>query len=166
MSDSNEESPSADIKFSIASRTFVRKRITTLYNKILAEYNTITKQRANTYLGNVVELGGTVSGLNEKIARDTFHCSSADSSEFLSELEKSASYDDKLTECKSLLTAKLAELSVSPVPVPNITLPTDNSARLNKLKLPEIPLPTYSHSKNETLSNFLSSFESIISKYT
>lgn len=161
-------SPSGNVAFCKASRTHVRKRISTIYTKISREYDNLTVNTTNTYLNSVNKLEGEISRLNSEIAQYIF-VTEGDSSNFARELEGSDSYEEKISESKSLLQAKIAELSVS-VNNTSVTTPpspsVDSAAPLNKLKLPEVPLPCYSHAKGETLLSFLSSFESIISKYT
>ena len=74
------------------------------------------------------------------------------------EMSISDDYKSKLSYC--LAATNNTETIVSQTP--HLIIPTSNRSHL---KLPELPLPTYSQGKLESLAQFIHSFENIVAKY-
>jgi hypothetical protein len=101
-----------------------------------------------------------VSQLNDDISVLLFETQGS-SKAFNDELDAAESYNCKLIDSKTLLQGKISNYETSQPSAESRT----SVSKPTKLKLPELPLPTYSHAKNETLPGFLSAFESIIKHY-
>ena len=72
----------------------------------------------------------------------------------------SVEYTDTLLFSISILEQRISALSSAP----NIST-HNNHAAPNKIKLPQLPLPTYAHKEGESLNTFFATFESIVDKY-
>ena len=86
------------------------------------------------------------------------------------ELQRDQEYENSSTYRQNLLeaVAKL-ELCLNPPTPPNLPVGTDariNVPRSGRLKLPELPLPTFSNKPNEDLDRFFENFEQMIEKFS
>lgn len=146
-------------KYLVSSRKHVRAQITKLYDKAYAKYDEIGSIEVSAMISKVDYLETEINKFNGQISVLLFE-DKGDSEEFISELESCEAYTDKIGESRSLLQSKKSQLEQPLVP-----LVSSESIRPNKLKLPELPLPKYSHSRGETLLSFLAAFESVVKAY-
>lgn len=146
------------IEYLTASRRHIRTQITKLYDKMWSTYEELGPIEVSAMLSKMNLLDVEVSKLNNEISALMFE-SHGDTEAFTNELDSSEIYADKINESKTLLSSKklsLAEPQTTPIQV------ASESIKPTKLKLPELPLPKYSHAKGETLVSFLAAFESVV----
>jgi hypothetical protein len=110
-------------------------------------------------LNALESLQAEIKNLNESICASLWQ-KTKDESKLSAEFDICETYNNKIREGILILKADIADAT-------SITEPRvlDAQPRLNKLKLPEVPLPTYSHSEGETLNQFFENFETILCKY-
>ena len=152
----------SELKYLIATRAHVRSRITKLHDKIVSTSTELTLLDIQKFTTKVNDLQSEITDQNEQISPLFYESDTTESRvTFTEELDKCAHYNEQLGECKSIL--ECAKLNLGPVP----SSPTTNldSVRPKNLKLPELPLPTFSNAKGESLTSFLTKFESILKNY-
>ena len=104
---------------------------------------------------------------NEPILRGLWlHKTSAE--DLPQELESCDSYEEEIIRVSRLLKSRMCLLESSEDPASSkSTRPSSEFVRINnQLKLPELPLPKYSHGEGESMELFFENFESIINKYS
>ena len=153
---------SADLQLLKNSRTVIRRRITRKFNTLSQGLDDLSEFECK---GEFESLKATSLELREKNDKiGSLLCQEANGEALLdADLNECDSYDKTLTECLVLLNNKVQQLSVLDVQSANVSSETGVK---NKLKLPEIPLPTFSNKEGENLIQFFLNFESIILKYT
>ena len=148
---------SEKLSYWLKSRKYKRSQLTKLHTKIKASPN-LSVTEANENLARVQQLDVELKQFNSDIG------SVATDEELQTEFEECDSYDLKVIELVTMLRAGIPSggnqssnnNNNSIYNVPNTS---------NKLKLPEVPIPFYGHETNESLGQFLLTFENIVSKY-
>lgn len=147
----------AELKYSLQLRGRIRTKVTKLHDEITASLFTLSESDKRTSLASVESWKNELLKLNERIGSSMFESNaSADAME--KEWEACEKYELKVIQTSTLLGTSLPQPS-SPVAA------APSSPRLSKLKLPEIPLPTFSNAKDENLSEFVTNLEDVINKY-
>lgn len=152
----------SNLEFLIASRGHVRTQVTKLHDKIVSTREQLPLIEISTMLTKVDCLDAELMRFNSDVAALLFEIH-GNTEIFTKELDNAEKYFDKINECKTLLSTEkslLVEARTTPTRV------TADSIKPNKLKLPELPLPKYSHGKGETLIAFLTAFESVVKAYS
>lgn len=151
----------SDADYSIHSRGRIRAKVTRTCNKIHDDLPNLTsvERKANiTYLESLrVEL----KNMDEFICSDIWK-SKSDKVELEAEWDICDSYEKNIFDTIFALDQPITEV---PITSSNSEQVVAHSSRLNKLRLPEIPLPMFSNAQDETLNHFLENFNNILSKY-
>ena len=146
------------------SRAYLRQKITKKCNAI--EENVLNSDvvSCKEYISEVKTLSSKISELDDEIG--DLMLRSKGESELNSDMVNCEAYETKIKTILRLLNTKLSTLTSSNAPSVSDQQSSGTSTLKNNLKLPEFPLPTYSHAKGESLVQFFINFESIIDKYT
>ena len=152
------------IKSLVQTRKFVRSDITRTLNKLNADPDAIPIHELKSTLLRLKELQGDVKELNGTVMEEM---SSAGKSENDLEEEYNAcvGYTNKLLQCITLIQSRIETASSQSGSGNNVQQNTLSNFSANKLKLPQLPLPTYSHKEGEDLHKFFLNFENIMGKY-
>lgn len=144
-------------------RAHMRTRTTRLCAKADNLQN-LSRNEKLTLLSSLKELQLELKKINSSIAV-ALDDSDLEDSALNEEFDRCDSYDEKILTALSILNVDLETQQL--VLQANVASPNENLSqnRLNKLKLPEIPLPKFGNAINETLTNFCLNFESVINKY-
>ena len=140
------------------ARGYIRSRVTRVVSKITSETD-LTPQEKAVYIEKLSSLKSDL----DKANKDLFPLyieASLTQKEIEAYMLEEETYDDKLLEALSILRHTVYGGLSSQVASGNQT-----SAASTGLKLPNVPLPEFSNSKNDDLQKFLTTFEFIISKH-
>ena len=150
----------SELNYKVLSRGRIRTKVTKLTDKIQSNLVLLSESDKLSAISNLEQWKHELKQLDSDIGSLKYgDKSTAESLE--SEWEACESYESKITDTLTILKIPRT------LPDRSAVFIEDSSTLLkNKLKLPEIPLPTYSNLKDETLNQFLSNFESIINKYS
>lgn len=155
--------------YNVRSRGYLRFRATKLCTKVQDSLQEFSPGEKLATLNNLESLKNELKTLDNAICAQMWE-NECDENALHAEWEASYAYEQKIIGKIAVLKQDVTQ---SPVTVG--TNETEASEfrfiesfapRLNKLKLPEIPLPTYENAPDETLTNFLENFEGIITKYS
>ena len=148
-----------------ARRTCLRSDITRSYNKIAENPESMSVDDCKSLHRRLSELQKELNNLDSKIFDNVLETLDDASAE--AEYIGAEDYKAKLFLCLDKLN-----LRINP---PNATAPAALDARSgdlvterfskNKLRLPQIPLPTYAHKEGEDLNKFFLNLENILNKY-
>ena len=144
------------------SRKFLRRRITTLCDKIDGEVETYNEPKCIMLKNKLLAYQSEQSELHSEIFR--IHVKEKAKDDVLEALiEKYEEYSDRIDESVSHLEVALRSLQGVPSPFPAGFSSTDGGA--TKLKLPVVDLPTFSNKTGENVNRFIKQFESITAKH-
>ena len=119
-----------------------------------------------------------MKGLREKLEKVNYDISKgiylheSNRSVLGDELEKCEEYEDKIDAVRGSLDERAAALNAMRDPGVGeaVGLPSISGSAFqrieNQLKLPQLPLPEYSHAEGESLDKFIANSETIVDKYT
>ena len=160
----------------VKKRSYLRADITRTQNKLRDNPEFYTVEECNIALTRLSTLQANLSNLNEEIINTMLTVKPEEQVEadIQDEYDSQANYDSTLIACMSKLHGLQANLS--PVLSANNLASnmgqqqpplseSNDRLRHNRLKLPQIPLPTYGHRPEENLFKFLEDFSDIIDKY-
>ena len=152
-----------DSSFLKGTLTVLKTKCTRLLNKLRNQIESLDKRDCANYLDDLKELSQKLELKNEDIAKIVYASGEPTEEDLLKEEE----YEDQLGDGIKMLKNHLCDLQDSSNFQTNSStnFQTTDSLRLNSLKLPQMPLPEYSHADGENLELFLSNFENIIDKY-
>ena len=128
-------------------RGFLRQSITKKALKIEREYASLTKIEKVESITFLKDSRSRLNKFNEEIAEELWKKQGMESDfkeHFTTEMERCEEYELKIIKCISLLETEVASQD-APV--------TSDIPRGNRLKLPELPLPEYSHAEGESLEH-------------
>lgn len=153
----------SDVDFLIQKRGHTRTQITKLHLKVTEQLANLSRLDRSTCLNKFERLDNEIQQQNRDIgallwARDKTEVSNN------KEMKECEEYNDKICLSVTALKESLIVADIAAT-VQTVTAAANPNLMLNKLKLPEIPLPTFSNAKDESLDHFLVSFETIIDKY-
>ena len=158
----NPKMEEEDLSSLIHSRCYLRQKLTRKYNSTVESIATLTKLECEEYLEFFKASFEKLSVVDEQIGSALSE--SKGEAEMNKDLGEAEEYEKKTNECIRKLKTKLAEFSI-PSNLSSDTSITSDANRPTKLKLPEMPLPQFSHKKDESLVQFFINFEDIIKKY-
>ena len=163
---SKSEESEAEFRFLRDSRRYVRQKVTRRQGQVLGGVDGFDEERCRDEILNFKTLETKLNGLNQDISeRIWIHVKER---KYLDEeLESVEKYDEAINQVIAKLELKLStfanlDASFRGAPPPN---PNPGATSHGNLRLPQIPLPEYSHSEGESLAMFIGNFESIVSKY-
>ena len=148
-------------KFLVCTRKVDRTNVTKTCNQVSMEIDQYSAADCKSKLRKLEELKLKLEKANASILELLWDESgSEDHDESVAdEMNACEIYEDKIYETISLLETRISDLQNSTQPGANSTLhsATPNLTHHN-IKLPQLPLPEFSHSKGENLSNFFENF--------
>ena len=150
-----------ELTSAVQSRKFMRGDITRTHQCVTTDIDDYDKIRVETLLMRLNKLQDTITEVDSRIF-DLLISSESTEVKMQEEYDACVGYTDKLSVCISLLQNKLASFSISQPHTSHVQLPEHT----NKLKLPQIPLPTYAHKEGKTLAKFFTNLENILDKYS
>ena len=139
--------------FSSRSRGYLRTKVTNLHNKVVKKRETINDKDKIRHVTNLTDWKAKLTAFNDKIGPTVL---SETPDAFDNELETCYEYDDKIQELLTLLS--------EPPRVSDAAVVPERSLK-NKLKIKEIPMPTFADLPSETLEHFIDKFEQVINKF-
>ena len=144
------------------SRQYLRQKFSRKFNNLSNNYTNFSIQECQDSLDYLKSLFGELSTTDREIGTILFGFRGE--SAMLNDINESESYEQKFESINSKLRQKISELSI-------LNSAAENSDQnftgreINKLKLPELPLPKFSNLPGEDLIQFFLNFEQIIDKY-
>lgn len=153
----------SEIDYLTRSRGYLRGRVTKLCDKVSVGVGNFTTTDKLTALSNLESWRLELKKLDDYICADMWK-SEGDEAKLDEQWDKCELYEQKIVNSLALLKQSTVVSTEHPAPLESIVV-DHVPPRINKLKLPEIPLPTYRNAHDESLSNFLADFENIIQKY-
>ena len=152
---------SENTDYLIKNRGYKRAQVTKLQTKVTEVIATLSLTDMASYLAKIEQLGLDLRKLDSEVGTAVWK--DGKSEELLNkEFEECDMYQNKVIEVSSLI--KNQQSVVKQLTAGNSGSSSNNN-NLSKLKLPEVPIPFYSHGKDESLAQFLKTFEEIVSKY-
>lgn len=155
----------SNLGFLTKSRGYKRSQISKLHTKVGDGIEELSEQECKNPMSKLEQLSVEVQKLDSEITSLTW-AENEDDDEFDTAMEECEGYNEKVYDTLTLLRTALSghENSINNV---NPLLNNQGHGPLfnSRLKLPEVPLPTFSNSRDETLDNFLSTFVNITNKY-
>lgn len=155
----------SDKEYLVRVRGHKRAQVTKYHNKVQDGLRDLDISECHNLLLKLEQLKDELCTLDAKIGSSIY--SGLDNKDHISsEFEECDKYNDRIIKTIFSLKNKI-EVDSSTNGSNGITGATnvDGSEGSFKFKLPEVPLPYYSHGKDENLDNFFQSFESIIGKF-
>ena len=159
----------------IKKRGYLRSDITRTHNKVVTDPDSYTLEECNINIARLTLLQTNISQMNDEILDKMLSVKPEDLDEAANEAEYQGQtdYDNTLLACIEKFKTLQTRLTALNDPNGNVSgpgaqhLPASNrdNLRHNRLKLPQIPLPTYAHKPDENLFKFLDDFSDIIDKY-
>ena len=152
------------LKFLKGNRSILRGKCTRLINKLVPEYiDSLEKRDCNNFIDDLSELRRKLDSKNSEVLNLIWNSDSLEVDD--DEYTKSEEYDEKLLSSLKILRNKVFDLeeAASSSAVGNIA---SSSGGSTQLKLPQVPLPEYSHAEGENLEQFFSNLENILDKHT
>ena len=145
-----------------ARRTCIRTDITKTHNKLLDSPDSFSLDDCKAQLLRLTDIQTDLKLLDDNLFDEVVTI--GDENLIAAEYSASEGYRAKLFLCIS----KLGDMVHPPAAVanaaePNVSIREHGSN--NRLKLPQIPLPTYSHKDGEDLHKFFLNLENILEKY-
>ena len=162
----------ADIKpeqflFFKENRKHVRSKITRKYNEINSSIDSLDHKTCIDYLSELKHLSQKINSSNEQVSSAIWQ-HVTERTLLNSELDEIDQYDDKLRSSIGLIEDKLSSIQngIQARGEPNIRHSQgEGSNPAVRLRLPEIPLPTFGNNEGENLKLFFDNLEDIINKY-
>ena len=153
---------SADVQHYISIRPPMRADITRSYNKIVASIDELSIHEVEAMIERLTELQENIKEVNSNIIDDLIESESGQK-EIQDEYDRTADYTEKLLISIKMLRGRLNILQPQQMVAPAAnTAAHDHHASRLKLKLPQIPMPSYGHKDGEDLHKFFLNFENII----
>ena len=153
-----------------SKRGYTRGRVTRKYNALNPKIEELSLTECNVNLENLGKLSEELTKINDDIGNLLMITEGENSLD--QELSDAEVYEEYLQTLTCKLRERISTLSateLSPGTVPgsgSYPVPSGPVRENTKMKLPEMPLPYYSHTKGESILEFFSNFEDIINKYT
>ena len=155
---------------SIEKRRLKRAETTRTCNAVLQSINDLSVEQCSKYIVKLESLKHDLHILDNKIFDATFATLSSEECE--AAYQRCSEYEDEILtvlvalktnvdKIKSEDTQQNVSNNVNSTLNNNLVTPSVSS----KVKIPQIPLPNYSHKPGEDLYKFFSNFENIMSKY-
>jgi hypothetical protein len=159
-SSSDDSSSEQGVKLSLLSKTrqYLRQRITKIYNQVTTNYEALDEHKKKLYVENLQSFKTDIARLNGDIY--AWHISEEVDDDFLDKkIVEDELYEERIHEALAILTN-----SEIPIGDNNVTQIQSNTFT-HKLKLPDVSLPEYSNSRDQSLEKFFYAFESIVDKH-
>ena len=139
-------------------RQYIRQRFTRKCNSIRGALTSFSQQDLIDNLNCVKEFSSKLNTIDEDVASLTIN-----EADIENDIITSETYEKQCSEVIKLLSEKLMNCENNLNVNPSSISPSGPTA--TKIKLPQLPLPTYAHNEGEDLHQFFINFETIIRKY-
>lgn len=151
----------SDLEFITRSRGYIRAKTTKLCDKIDESLNVMSRSDKLSSISKLESLDQELKRCDKEINASIWKVAK-DEQKLTEEMAACDAYSHRIVEGLVALRESFTPDPIASIASSSVSVPPQ---RINKLKLPEIPLPFFSNSKGETLSNFLINFDNIIGKY-
>ena len=142
------------------TRQYLRQRITRVHTS-LHDGSLVTEDRARLLNAKLLNLQSEIREVDKLVFSVLVESESTD--DHLNEHSDTQEiYEDKILTCLDIIKGVLARSDSSASGRNNDTTSYNS---VNRIKLPEIPLPVFSNDKGEALEKFFFNFENIIEKH-
>ena len=163
-----------ELNFLIDNRKYVRGKSTRLCNRVKGEYHTYDTVQCEQLIEELTDVKNKLASLNNKVSCKLWQFES-DRKKLDGEIESCYTYEENITEViRRLRVHRNSRTALDPNTsqsnqtfdnsVHSVNLVPNLRSNPNLPKLPQVPLPSYSHAKNEIIEEFFSSFETIIGR--
>ena len=144
------------IKSLIHTRKYLRADITRTHNKINEGPDSIPFEELEFTLMRLSDMQSSIKDMNAAVMQELVGAGNEDATQ--QEYNLSVEYSNKLMQGISILKSRLANPGISVQTQDHQAHNRDSPAAFlpNKLKLPQIPMPTYGHKDGEDLHKFFS----------
>ena len=140
-------------------RGYIRTKITKYVNALSSQAETWNIKQCENAIDDLNNFKENLIRSNSEISNVIWKFIS-DEKEFEAESEKCDFYDGMLVSSLRAMRDKIELLQNEQTPfVASFNESVSNTPRVNQLKLPNIPLPEYSHSLGESFEKFITNFE-------
>ena len=149
-----------------AKRKCMRADITRMYNKLQQDPVDLSLLECQSQLTRLEKLQEDIKSIDDECLEEASTASNATDKSISDEYNGITDYQVRLYTCLNLLEALVnppVQQTVENDLPENLVVPERLSS--NRLKLPQIPLPTYAHKDGENLAKFFQNFEHIMGKY-
>lgn len=152
-----------ELQFLKDNRRYLRTKATKRCNIVKTNIQHFSFDQCTNEIADLETLRTQLTKSNDEVSKGIWlHVK--DRNELDAELADIDKYDEQIVQTQRLLTTRIKDVSVAQIPS---AAPNQEFARISsQLKLPQLPLPQYSHSEGESLDSFFTNFENIISKYS
>jgi len=149
------------LNFDIQSRAVLRAQVTKLYDKVSYRISEMSRMDKLTCISKLEKLSHDMELYDKNILQSKITSGSdAENAEFVREASACEEYSDKILSAKTMLSCDLEGNATAG------SGPGNSRGNASKLKLPELPLPTYSRAAGESLPQFIRNLEAVLDKYT
>ena len=162
---------SQDLNRLVKVRGIKRSTATRVCNQVDSDLLSYSVLECKEKIKKLQELSGYFKTVNETIGDLSWQAEQSDEN-LAAEIDACEEYDDKINSCILKLESQVTNIQTStsdPNGMPQnsgLNFSAQNSVfKPNHIKLPQLPLPKYSHSKGENLNKFFQNFETIVDKY-
>ena len=158
----------AEFQYLKIKRGYVRAKITKYVNTLSSQAESWNIKHCENAIDDLNNLKENISNANSEISNIIWKFIS-DENEFEEESEKCDYYNGLIVSGLRAMRDKIETLRNDEQPFPFLASYNDsvsNTPRASQLKLPNIPLPVYSHSLGESYEKFITNFELIVNKYS
>ena len=156
-----------ELQFYKDNRKYARSKVTQKCNSIDSSLDNLTQQQCNDEKAILQNFKFKLDELNANIARGLW-VHETDRSVLNKELDVIDQYDEAISRALGKLETRIKALitqqTFSAMSVPNVSTNVAPGAQ-GHLRLPQVPLPEYSHTEGENLSLFFNNFEGVIDKF-
>lgn len=154
----SQEAIQDNLNYLKTTRRYLRGKVTRLCTNVSANFAAMSSEDKCALVADLEAIKLKLEASDLSISKVMWSCTE-DPQKWDEELESCDSYGDKVVVALRML--KPSTVNVASAALPSSVIPP----LVNKLKLPQLTLPTYGHLKGENLHEFFTSFEDIIDKY-
>ena len=165
----------SELNFLKSNRTRLRSKCTRKINSARGNYKDYSELAVGNALDEIKELKAKLENMDTDIHR-ILHKMSKTESEINADYDICEGYEEDIVGALEVLQGDLARRSAAAAAAalnaPQVTFGGQHSASGNppplsgQIKLPQIPLPEYSHADGESFEHFITNFEAVLNKYT
>lgn len=158
------ENSESEFRFLKDNRKYLRQKVTRRHGQIIDSLDNLDEGQCRDEILNFKTLQGKLNNLNDAIS-ELIWAHVKERQHLDEELDTIEKYDEAFNFVISRLEQKLNSFTNLDASFRSVASPNSGSVNHGNLRLPQIPLPEYSHGEGESLALFISNFESIVSKY-
>lgn len=149
----------------VKTRTYVRQRVTRIYNNVVDNFGSFNESSMKVSLAKLESLSTELKILDKTIVGH-YISQNVEESKINDEYESAEIYEERvlisLDRLKSSLYSDIGDRMNGGFDSGNTR---SSIPAMQKIRLPEVPLPVFSNMKGESLEKFFHNFENIINKH-